>query len=355
VRAPRGASLVLPRTDLPDTDLDALLAPLHMRVQEWSAAGPVLSRTRRQVDLPDGARVPCLRWAIKIAAPPGTPGEAWGDTHFARGIAGALRRLGQDVVIDAYNARRRPSGYLDDVVLALRGPEPMRPQPGARSLLWIISHPDEIGLEDLDGFDVVYAGSEPWAAKASLRFGRPIRPLLQCTDARRFVPQGLPRTTELLFVGTARGIPRPSILEPIRAGIPVSVYGPDWTGWIPGSAIAGRGIPNRDLPAAYERAAAVLNDHWPAMQREGFVSNRLYDVVAAGGRAVSDAVEGIEEIFDGAVWTYRDIPELIDALREGVDGLFPSEERVAAISARIREQHSFDARARTLLDDALSG
>lgn len=353
-RAPRGASLVLPQTDQPDTDLGALLRPLHLGVREWSATGPVLVRAQRRVELADGTRVPCLRWAIKIAAPPGAPGEAWGDTHFARGIAAALRRLGQEVVIDAYDARRRPSAYLDDVVLALRGPEPMSPQEGATSLLWIISHPDEIRREDLDGFDVVYAGSAPWATKASRRFARPVHALLQCTDARRFAPRGLPRTDELLFVGTARGIPRPSILEPIRAGIPVSVYGPDWTGWIPGSAIAGRGIPNQDLPAAYERAGAVLNDHWPAMQREGFVSNRLYDVVAAGGRAVSDAVEGIHEIFEGAVWTYDDIPELIDALRHGVDALFPSEERLAEISARVREEHSFDARARTLLGAVLS-
>jgi hypothetical protein len=354
-RAPRGTSLLLRETGRPDTDLATLLSPLHLKVREWSATGPVLLRAQQQVALADGTRVPCLRWAVKIAAPPGAPGEAWGDTHFARGIAEALRRLGQEVVIDAYDARRRPSAYLDDVVLALRGPEPMRPQAGAKSLLWIISHPDEIRREDLDGFDVVYAGSAPWAATASRRFGRPVHALLQCTDARRFVPHGLPRTDELLFVGTARGIPRPSVLEPIRAGIPVSVYGPDWTGWIPGAAIAGRGIPNEDLPAAYERAAAVLNDHWPAMQREGFVSNRLYDVVAAGGRAVSDAVEGIHDIFEGAVWTYDDIPELIDALRHGVDRLFPSEERLAEISSRVREQHSFDARARTLLDAALSG
>jgi hypothetical protein len=153
-RAPRGTSLLLRETGRPDTDLATLLSPLHLKVGEWSATGPVLLRAQQQVALADGTRVPCLRWAVKIAAPPGAPGEAWGDTHFARGIAEALRRLGQEVVIDAYDARRRPSAYLDDVVLALRGPEPMRPQAGAKSRRWLKSPPDEIPREGLDGLVV---------------------------------------------------------------------------------------------------------------------------------------------------------------------------------------------------------
>ncbi|TDN88380.1 glycosyltransferase [Microbacterium sp. BK668] len=354
VRAPRRG---LPRSagvQEEDTDLDALLRPVGLEVASWGREGPVLRRRRYDVTLDDGSVVPSLRWAIKIAAPPGRPGEAWGDTHFARGIADALRRLGQEVVIDAYSARLRPSGYLDDVVLALRGPEPIHAQPGARSLIWIISHPDEITAAELSGFDVVFAGSRPWAAEASVRFGRPIQTLLQCTDARRFRPTGAGRTDDIVFVGTARGIPRPSIIEPIRAGIPVRVYGPDWRGWIPASAIAGRGVPNRDLPLVYERADLVLNDHWPAMKAAGFVSNRLFDVVAAGGRAVSDAVAGIDEIFEGAVRTYDDVPALLGLLRGDRDRLFPDAERLADISARVRRDHSFDARARTLLDAALS-
>ncbi len=297
--------------------------------------------------------VPRLRWAIKTAAPAGPAGEAWGDTHFARGIADALRRLGQEVVIDSYAARRRPSRYLDDVVVALRGPEPIEPQAGATSLMWIISHPDQIDAAEIGGFDVVFAGSRSWAASASERLGRHIEPLLQCTDARRFRPRGVARTEDLVFVGTARGIPRPSIIEPLRAGIPVSVYGPDWRGWIPASAIVAAGVPNAELPALYESAGAVLNDHWPAMQRNGFISNRLYDVVAAGGRAISDSVTGIGEIFSGAVRTYDSVPELLALLQHDLDDIFPEENELATIAARIRHEHSFDARARTLLDAAL--
>ena len=335
-----------------DTRIEEILSPTGFAIREWGRHGPVLHRPAEIVRLADGEEVPRLRWAIKIAAPPGPRGEWWGDTHFARGLAGALSRLGQEVVIDAYAARDRHTAHLDDVVLALRGPEPIHARTGTRSILWIISHPDEIGARDLAGYDAVFAASTPWAESASRRFGRQIRSLPQCTDARLFQPHGVARASGLVFVGTARGIPRPSILEPLRAGIPVSVYGPDWSGWIPGKAIKGSGIPNADLPAVYEGAGAVLNDHWPAMKASGFISNRLYDVVAAGGRVVSDDVTGIDDIFGGSVRTYREIPELLELVAGDLDDIFPPEADLARISERVRHEHSFDARARTLLETA---
>jgi spore maturation protein CgeB len=142
-------------------------------------------------------------------------------------------------------------------------------------------------------------------------------------------------------------------VTPVQAGIPVRVFGPDWRGWIPASAIAGTGVANRDLPPLYERAAVVLNDHWPSMQREGFIANRPYDVVAAGGRVISDHVQGLEDVFGGAVVTYRTTDELLALLRGDLDAIFPSPDRLAGISRTIRERDSFEARARTLLDDVI--
>ncbi len=349
--SPAGSGQVLtgvtvPGTDRPgaaDTDVDALLRPAGLAVAGWRDGAPTMKR----VIAPGASTIP-RRWAIKTAAPAGDRGEAWGDTHFARGIAAALQRRGEEAVVDAYPARARATGYLDDVVLVLRGPERIEPPAAGRRLLWIISHPDEITGAEIADFDVVFAASTPWARRASERFGRPVRPLLQCTDSHRFHPTGAERTDEIVFVGTARGIARPVVVEPVRAGIPVRVYGPDWRGYIPAAAIAATGVANERLPAVYERAAVVLNDHWPAMKREGFVSNRLYDVVAAGGRAISDEVEGIADLFHGAVRTFSSPEELISLLRSDLDGLFPDDEQLALISARVRSEDSFDARARAL-------
>ncbi|MDF2506648.1 MAG: hypothetical protein K0Q52_507, partial [Microbacterium sp.] len=137
-----------------------------------------------------------------------------------------------------------------------------------------------------------------------------------------------------------------------RAGIPIRVYGPDWRGYIPATAIAATGIANSQLPKLYEGAGVVLNDHWPAMRREGFVSNRLYDVVAAGGRAISDDVDGIDEIFGGAVQTFQKPEDLVSLLQGDLDRHFPPTAAVARIAAVVRERDSFDARARTLVSAA---
>lgn len=329
-------------------DLDHLVARIGLATTDDDDA----RLGRREPAARSGA--PRLRWALKTAAPAGLGAEWWGDTHFARGLADALRRRGQDVVIDSIGARNRPSHHLDDVEVVLRGPERIDPHRSAISLLWIISHPDQLTRDETAEFDHVFAASEKWIRSTAGSLG-PIEPLLQCTDVHRFHPTGAPRTDRIVFVGTARGIPRPSVIEPIRAGFEVDVYGPDWTGWIPASSVVGSGVPNSELPALYEGARLVLNDHWPAMQASGFISNRLFDVVAAGGRAISDDVEGIDELFGGQVRTYRTIPELLALLRKDPERLFPSREAAEGISTQIRQQHSFDARAATLLETALRG
>ena len=338
-------------------DRDAPRADKMLRRAGWEIVddgpSPRLRRPRRTATLDDGTEVPVLRWALRTAAPVGPRAEGWGDTHFARALAAALRRQGQEVVIDAYAARSRPTRHLDDVTVALRGPEPLEASPFGVSLLWVISHPDEITRTDVAGFDRVFAASAPWAHAAGAELGVEITPLLQCTDATRFRPVGRERGDDILFVGTARGILRPSVVEPIRAGIPVTVIGPDWRGWIPASHIRATGVSNDELPGLYESAGVVLNDHWPAMQKHGFIGNRLFDVVAAGGRAISDRVEGIDALFSGAVATYDRVDELIDMLSGDRDAIFPAEDDLATAGARIRAEHSFDARARTLLDAAL--
>ena len=45
----------------------------------------------------------------------------------------------------------------------------------------------------------------------------------------------------------------------------------------------------------------MLNDHWDTMRAWGFVSNRIFDVLACGTPVISDHLPEIEELFDGAV------------------------------------------------------
>ncbi|PZU46370.1 MAG: hypothetical protein DI566_07715 [Microbacterium sp.] len=217
---------------------------------------------------------------------------------------------------------------------------------------WIISHPDEITRAEVAQHDRVFAAAVGWSRRKSAHWKIRIDPLLEATDTDLFQPRGLARGSDIVFVGTARGIPRPSVVAPLAAGIPVKVYGPDWRPFVPQAAIAAQFIPNADLPERYETASIVLNDQWPAMRREGFIAMRPFDAVAVAGRVVSESVEGVEEIFGGAVVAYESAADLVKLLQGDPADIFPSDDEMAEIARRIRSEHSFDARA-AVLDQAV--
>lgn len=346
------ASSETPHLVVADDDTEDVPSPTHLAKPSLRHLQPVVVRHRRTVRL--GQRtVPRLRWAIRVASPAWPTGGEWGDTHFARSLARGLESLGQEVVIDHHEIHNRPTSYLDDVVLVLRGLDRVEPRPDVISMLWVISHPDQVTKDEIQRFDRVFAASSRWARTSRDRWGIDITPLLQCTDPDVFHPQGLKRSPDIVFVGKSRGVARPSVVHPLRAGVPVRVYGGEWEGIIPPGAVLSEYVPNAEVSPIYEQASMILNDHWHDMRRHGFISNRLFDAVAAGGRVLSDDVEGISDLFRGAVVTYQDTTDLLRLVRAEHDSLFPRDEELFEIASHIREEHSFKARAATLLEAAL--
>lgn len=54
----------------------------------------------------------------------------------------------------------------------------------------------------------------------------------------------------------------------------------------------------------YASARITLNDHHPDMAREGFVSNKIFDILAGGGFVISDTNPGLNRIFGSLVPQY---------------------------------------------------
>ena len=218
--------------------------------------------------------VPALRWALDIAAPSGRRGQRWGDSYFARSVAEALERLGQRVTIDTRDLRHRDTRDLDDVVLVLRGLDPVTPRPGRVNLQWVISHPDLVTGAEMSAFDRVYAASATWAARATAATGVAVTPLLQCTDPRLFNPdRGEPDSgAPVLFVGNSRDVYRRSVRSALAVGAEVEVHGADWERFLAPNLIASTIVANDDLGALYCSAGVVLNDHHDDMRRDGFLA-----------------------------------------------------------------------------------
>lgn len=283
-----------------------------------------------------------LTWAIKISAPDDASAARWGDMAFAADLAEALSTAGQNVRIDRLGA---PAQAPADVTLVLRGLHRIAPEPASINLLWVISHPNDVADEEIAlPWDRVFVASDFYARSAS--WGA--EPLLQASSPRRFQP-GPPDPDlheEVVFVGTTRGVERPVIRDAIAAGAKVAIYGHNWEEFVDSSYIRADHLEFARVPAAYRSAGIVLNDHWEDMRAHGFVSNRLFDAAFVGARIISDRVPGADEVFGGLVQSYTTTEEL-EALLRGKG--WPSESERLALTRRVRERHSFDARARTLI------
>jgi O-antigen biosynthesis protein len=316
---------------------------------------PVLVRASRPVSEGTAAGAPQLRWSVNIGSPGGGRGDQWGDTYFGHGLAEGLRALGQDVVLLRRGADDHPMSYLSDVAVTIRGLKRVHPRPGLVNILWVISHPDLVRPEEVRDFDLVFAASEPWATAMSARAGVPVRVLHQATNSDLFHPGGATdEADDVLFVGNGRrDVGRKIVEDALAAGVALSVYGVNWDERLPAGVLQGASIDNRELVHRYSRAGIVLNDHWDDMARHGFLNNRLFDAVASGARVVSDHVEGAEELFKGAVKTYRTVDELAWLCSDEGRASFPAAEERKDIADLVRSEHNFHKRAEQLLAAAL--
>jgi hypothetical protein len=292
-----------------------------------------------------------LRWAIKTPVPAGPAGQSWGDLYFAQEIAESLKKLGHEARVDLRTDVINPQSADDDVILVLRGVERIRSQAGAINLLWVISHPSRISKHELKAFDCVFAASNSWAEKMTQKTGIQVMPLLQATNPEKFNSSvSLPDTGhEVLFIGNTRKVFRQVIKDCMQADVKPTIYGKDWDRFVSQRLIAGEFVDNDEVPAMYRSAGIVLNDHWPDMAREGFYSNRLFDAVASGGRVVSDCVPGVDELFEGAVQTYGSPSELAILCAPQNRGQWGNNEEIVARANRIGQVHSFDQRAKELV------
>ena len=351
------------------TALDAIAAPATRLRRGVNLRRPAVSGPRHDpgdFEPPPPSPGLAARWVIKTAMPVDPRSLAWGDLYFARCLAAALERLGRQVVIDRRPAIGLPVDPPCEVELVLRGLEPVPPRPvggpetrgpGPVRLMWVISHPDQVADVELAAVDLVFAASMSWSAATTARTGISVRPLLQATDPGRFHPHDLPtaggaKAEPVLFAGNSRGVFRPVVRHLVEAGIEVGVYGGKWGAFLGPGGVRAEFLPNDQLAAAYASAGVVLNDHWEDMRRLGFISNRVFDAAACGARVVSDRVEGMEEMFGGLVRSFSGSAELVELVR-GAPAGFPDDTERRRIGEQVGREHSFDQRARTLLDAVL--
>lgn len=251
-------------------------------------------------DIHDQIKKPKI--AIKIAAPDDERGRKWGDYHFAVALRQEFEARNYHVRIDCMDQWYCDRQLDDDINLVLRGLDRFKPRKDQLNLLWLISHPDLVCEAELRDYAAVYVASEKYAE--NLRTITGLTTVKYLPQASRFDLSNLDSgtlektpSTEILFIGDSRNEYRDVVKWCVEADLPISVYGPNWSQFIPDSFIKGDYIPNNMIPYYYHKAGVVLNDHWQDMRRNGFISNRVYDVICVGGRVLTDYLPGINKVF----------------------------------------------------------
>lgn len=293
-----------------------------------------------------------------LPCPPMKKGRAWGDWYFGHSLGDALERQGCTVryTYRHSNRLRRLKAWMlrlvsrDDVEVVIRGSVAWKPLPWKRCVQWVISQTDTLERETLRAFDHVFFGSDRYMAEHSASC-KSASLLLQCTDSTCFVPNATGPETEVLFVGNRRPYAKRDVVKrAIEAGFKVSVWGKGWDGEIPETSYAGSHIKNKELSAHYASARVVLNDHTADMRRDGFVSNRVYDVLASGTPVVTEDMPGIPADLRPYLFLYSNEEELIERLTEAKEASPERRMELKTFADVVRQEHSFDRRASTILE-----
>jgi Glycosyl transferases group 1 len=316
----------------------------------WAAAirrsGAVLRRAA------DTRPRPPLRLAITVAAPSAKVAARWGDWHLGQALAASLRRLGQEVRLQTADHADDLAGRCCDVHVVLRGLHRVRRTAGQRHVLWIVSHPETIDDDELAAADLVLVASPRFAGHLRGRTDTPVDVLLQATDHRRFAPRPVEpaHRHDVTIVAKSRDVMRPVVADALAAGLRPHLYGSGWRDLVDAELVVADHVDNELLPTVYSSAGVVLNDHWRTMRAWGFVSNRLFDVLACGTPVISDRVDGVGELFGGAVLEYgtpAELRALVDDVLADPGGARQRAERGRRI---VLARHTVDDRARQLLD-----
>ena len=300
---------------------------------------------QRPADIP-----PAKKIAIMTPVRKWSEAEAWGDFHFAVAMKKCFEKKGYRAEIRILPEWEKE--FDGKYVIVLRGLSVYHPKKEHVNLMWNISHPDEVTPEEYNQYDAVFVSSLIWAEHLRPRLKVPVYPLLQCTDPGVFngpkYGDGEKRY-ELLFVGNSRKELRPILKDLIPTPYDLAVYGNYWHNRIDERYIRGEIIPNHKLGREYHDATILLNDHWEDMKDKGFISNRIFDGLAAGAFIITDDVAGLSDVLKDCVGVYHNREELAEKVKYYMEHPEERAEMAERGMALVRKNHTFRARVDEML------
>lgn len=293
---------------------------------------------------------------LLLPCPRPRPGRSWGDWFFASALGKALTRAGRDIRFEFLSRAKRkgrlhvPSrlSFRREIDLVIRGSHPYRALSKRPFFLWVISQPDSLTEAELSEAEHVFVASKVFTDRLVER-GFPASYLPQCTDPEicNTAKAEARFATKVLFVGNRRDYaPRPVVEYALNAGAELAVWGRGWEGKLPDGVLLGSSIEYSDIGKHYGAANIVLNDHTSDMRTHGFLSNRAFDVLACGRPLLNEQMPGLPTDLAPHIrlYTEKNFAVQLEAARQD------AEQNREELAAHVQANHSFDCRARSILD-----
>lgn len=291
-----------------------------------------------------------LKFCFKIGCPRKSELYKWGDYYLARSFGEELRRKGHNYIIQILPQWHTDEDSDSDVVIHLRGLSKYKVKDKHFNIMWNISHPDDIEIEEYEKYDLILVSSIQYAKKLKEKVSKPVYTLLQFTDTNVFYPDfDVKLKSELLFVGNSRRVMRKAIQDVLPPPRELSVYGTEWENLIPAKYIKAKWFPNEKLRKLYSSCDILLNDHWDDMREYGFINNRVFDALACKTILVSDDFPELRQVLP-EVLTYKDRKDLLNLIDDIYKKPNYYKSRTEQAYKRIIEFHTVERRVNEFLN-----
>lgn len=257
----------------------------------------------------------------------------WGDHWVRQELEKEFAGLGFD------QSRKNP-----DVNIHLFGSPTGDFDKHALNMVWLHSHPDMVTIENLRQYDYIFCASSHFLPKLrAMGYGN-VELMPACTSKTSVQTQV---EHDMIFLGNARAS-RPDgraiVGDMISTGLDFKVWGNQWESILPQKNYGGRYWDYGRLEELYASAKITLNDHHPDMEREGFVSNKVFDILASGGFVISGKNKGLAAIFEDSVPEYESAEHLRELVKYYLNN--PEERRfLMEKGLKIARTHTYAERA----------
>lgn len=306
------------------------------------------------MNLIDKNMVETMRIIIKnpVSNPPEYPTE--GTYYFGKGLKSSLESQGCSVSQEFW-----PAWSADDsnsVTIVLRGSRKFKPSKKGFEILWIISHPALVELDELESYDLVLTASKFHMSFLRKVTRTPVRLGRLCTDNRLFffpetdVKDNAQERKDIIYVADRQNTWRDMAQWLMQSHIPAKIYGCNWQTLGIGHLVEKEFISIKELPHIYRNSWLGLNDHSLDKRSLGYINNRVLDCLACGLPVLTDDFPEIRGVFGEALLYASNTQEFIknlDLCRQQYPEIL---NRARSRWEELKSEFSFDTRAGEVIE-----